>query len=100
MVALLTSFVAKENAVATLSVLYGIGENTGALASVLSQEFSAASALAFLVAEMLFIPCVSTLAVMKQETGSWKWVWVDVAFLSVLTLIMGIVSYQLAMLFS
>jgi ferrous iron transport protein B len=98
-VAILTSFVAKENAVATLSVLYGVGENTSTLASVLGQEFTPASALAFLVAQMLFIPCVATLAVIKQETGTWKWVGIDVAFLSALTLIFGILAYHAVSLF-
>jgi len=98
LVALLTSFVAKENAVATLGVLYGVGENSQALAQVLSSQFTSASALAFLVAEMLFIPCVSTLAVIKQEAGSWKWVLIDVGFLAVLTLLAGTIAYQLGAL--
>ncbi|MCD6519232.1 MAG: ferrous iron transport protein B [Anaerolineae bacterium] len=98
LVALLTSFVAKENAVATLGVLYGVGENSQALAQVLSSQFASASALAFLVAEMLFIPCVSTLAVIKQEAGSWKWVLIDVGFLAVLTLLAGTIAYQLGAL--
>ena len=99
LVALLSSFVAKENAVATLGVLYGVGQDdTRALAQALSASFSSASALAFLVAQMLFIPCVATLAVIKQETRSWKWTLLDVAFLSALTLIAGIVAYRLALM--
>ena len=61
-----------------------------------SADLSPASGLAFLVAEMLFIPCVSTLAVIKQETGSWKWVFVNVGMLLVLALLGGIVAYHLA----
>lgn len=98
LVALLTSFVAKENAVATLGVLYGVGENSNALAQALAAGLSTPSALAFLVAEMLFVPCASTLAVIKQETGSWKWVGINIAFLTGLTLVGGIIAYHLAAL--
>jgi ferrous iron transport protein B len=98
LVALLTSFVAKENAVATLGVLYGAGENTGALLQALAGNLSPASGLAFLVAEMLFIPCVSTVAVIKQETNSWKWPLINITFLAGLTLLAGTITYRLALL--
>jgi ferrous iron transport protein B len=98
LVAILTSFVAKENAVATLGVLYGAGEGGRALSEVLAGQFTAASGLAFLVAQMLFIPCVATLAVIRQETGSWKWVLVNVLFLGILALAGGILAYQAASL--
>jgi len=98
LVAMLTSFVAKENAVATLGVLYGVGEDPAALAQMLSASMSQASGLAFLVAEMLFIPCVSTLAVIRQETDSWRWVLVEMAFLTVITVLGGTAAYQAASL--
>ena len=97
-VAILTSFVAKENAVATLDVLYGLGERAGDLSQVLAAQLSPASGLAFLVAEMLFIPCIATVAVIKQETGSWKWVLIDLLALAVLTLVAGTLAYHLALL--
>ena len=96
MVALLTSFVAKENAVATLGILYGVGENSGALSQALSAHFTPASGLAFLVFQMLFVPCVAALAVIRQETDSWKWVLVNVAFLAVLAITSGVIAYHLA----
>ncbi len=99
MVALLTSFVAKENSVATLGILYGVGQNTGALLQTLSTALTPASGLAFLVMQMLFIPCASTVAVMKQETGSWIWAILDVLFLAILAVVGGIVAYHLALFF-
>ncbi len=96
MVALLTSFIAKENAVATLGVLYGTGEE--GLAAVLSGQVSLASGLAFMVVTILFIPCVATLAAMRQETGSWKWPLLGVAVQLVLSFGMGALAYQLARL--
>jgi ferrous iron transport protein B len=98
-VAILSSFVAKENAVATLGVLFGVGTQPGGLSSLLGTEFTPASALAFLVIEMLFIPCAPTLAVIRQETGSWKWVVVNVLFLGTLALAGGIAAYQVGRLF-
>jgi ferrous iron transport protein B len=98
MVALLTSFVAKENAVATLGVLYGAGEE--GLVALLSGQVSVASGLAFMVVTMLFIPCVATVAAMRQETGSWKWPLLGVAMQLVLSLGVGTLAYQVVRLVS
>ncbi|MBN1875365.1 MAG: ferrous iron transport protein B [Anaerolineae bacterium] len=89
MVALLTSFVAKENTIATLGVLYGN------LETVLPSVLSPAAALAFLVVQMLFIPCVATVAAVKQETASWKWTIVSLSLMIVISLAAGILVYQL-----
>jgi ferrous iron transport protein B len=96
MVALLTSFIAKENAVATLGVLYGTGAE--GLTAVLSRQVGLASGLAFMVVTMLFIPCVATLAAMRQETGSWKWPLVGMAVQTALSIGFGALAYQLVRL--
>ena len=98
MVALLTSLVAKENTIATLGVLYGAGEEGARLAEVMSGVLTPAAALAFLAVQMLFIPCVATVAVIRQETGSWRWTGFSVALLLVLSLVVGIAIYQGALL--
>jgi len=72
MVALLTSFIAKENSIASLGILFGAGEEAG-LAEILPGVLTPAAALSFLVVQMLFIPCVATVATVLQETNSWKW---------------------------
>ncbi|HID89204.1 MAG TPA: ferrous iron transport protein B [Anaerolineae bacterium] len=97
-VALLTSFIAKENSIATLGVLFGTGEEAG-LAEIIAATFSPATALAFLVTQMLFIPCVATVGVVRQETGSWRWTLFDVGFLLIVSLAGGVVTYHLASLF-
>lgn len=99
MVALLTSFIAKENAVATLGVIFGAGDGVGdgsGLADTLARTFSAPTALAFLVVQMLFIPCVGTMAAVKQETDSWGWTAFSVGFLLVVSLIVGVATFWLA----
>jgi ferrous iron transport protein B len=98
MVALLTSFVAKENTIATLGVLYGAGEEGARLAEVLPGLLAPAAALAFLAVQILFIPCVATVATIRQETASWRWTAFSVALLLVVSFAVGIAIYQVAML--
>jgi ferrous iron transport protein B len=97
MVALLASFIAKENSIATLGVLFGAGEEAG-LAETLAATFPASTALAFLAVQMLFIPCAATVAVIRQETDSWRWTFFSLGFLLVVSLAAGIAIYWLARL--
>ena len=78
--ALLTSFIAKENAVATLGVLFGAAQTSG-LSLNLAASIPVRTGLAFLTFQMLFIPCVATVAAIKQETRSWRWTLGNVVFL-------------------
>ena len=96
-VALLTSFPAKENAIATLGVLFGSSAETG-LTQALTASFSTATALSFLVATMLFIPCMATVATIHQETGSWRWTLVNIALFLVLSVGASSAVYHLALL--
>ncbi|MGQ9477262.1 MAG: ferrous iron transport protein B [Candidatus Bipolaricaulia bacterium] len=93
MVALLSSFLAKETTIATLGVLYSGGEEAK-LAGILRSILTPAAALAFLAVEMLFIPCVATVATIRQETGSWRWTAFSVAFLAVISFAVGLAIYQ------
>ena len=96
-VALLTSFIAKENSIATLGVLFGAGDETG-LAATLAATYPAATGLAFLVVQMLFVPCVATVAAVRQETRSWGWTAFSVGFLLFVSLSAGTAAYWLARL--
>jgi ferrous iron transport protein B len=95
-VALLASFIAKENAIATLGILYGTGEDTTNLATSLHAAIVPAAALSFLVVQMLFIPCAATVGAIKQETRSWKWTLVTMGLLAVVSFGAGLVVYQIA----
>ncbi len=95
-VALLTSIVAKENAIATLGVLYGVGDE--GLVNVLPQVLAPASALAFLVVLMLFVPCAATLAVLRREMDSGRWFSASVVAMLVLSVAAGLASFHLARL--
>jgi ferrous iron transport protein B len=94
MVALLSSVVAKENTIASLGVLYGAGEEEARLAETMGGILTPAAALAFLAVQMLFIPCVATVATVRQETGSWKWTAFSIVLLLILSFSVGIAIYQ------
>ncbi|WP_292465572.1 ferrous iron transport protein B [Methanolobus sp.] len=74
-VALVFGLVAKEIVVASMGVLYGVGDNPAALTTSLIADpsITALSALSLMVFSLLYMPCVATLGVIKKETGSWKW---------------------------
>jgi ferrous iron transport protein B len=95
LVALLSSFVAKENSIVTMGVLFGGGEESASLAASLAGALTPAAALAFLVVQMLFIPCVATVAAIKQESKSWAWTALSVGVLLALSLAGGIMAYQI-----
>ncbi len=94
-VALLTSFMAKENAIATLGVVFGNAQGVG-LAQTLTSTFSHATALAFLSATMLFIPCAATMAVIHQETGSWRWTAFNIILMLVVSFVVSSAVYWIA----
>jgi len=91
--ALLTGLVAKENVVATLGVLYSVGRD--GLVVVLPAVMSHASAAAFLVVMMLFIPCAATVAVLRREMNSNRWFYATIAMTLVVSYLGGIAAYQL-----
>ena len=96
--ALLTSFLAKENAIATLGVLYGAGESGLGLQEALAGAVSPAAALSFMVVQMLFIPCAATLAVIRQETGSWKWTLFELGLMLAISATGGVAVFQISRL--
>jgi ferrous iron transport protein B len=95
-VALVSSFVARENAIATLAILYGGGVPGTDLAQTLAAHVAPASGLAFLTVTMLFVPCVATVAAMRQETRSWRWPLFSVLLHLVVALAAGSLVYQAA----
>jgi ferrous iron transport protein B len=68
-VALIFGALAKEVVVGTLGTLYGSEEN---VTHALSHAFTPESALAYMVFILLYVPCVATIAAIRQESGSWK----------------------------
>jgi ferrous iron transport protein B len=96
-VALLASFIAKENTIAVLGILYPVAAEEAGLAGRVAASLIPAARLAFLVMQMTFIPCVATMAAIKQETG-WRWTAFSVGLLLALSLVYGTFTYQAARL--
>jgi ferrous iron transport protein B len=91
--ALLTGLIAKENVVATLGVLYSVGKD--GLTTVLPTVMSSASAAAFLVVMMLFIPCAATVAVLRQEMNSNRWFYATILMTLIVSYLGGIAAFNL-----
>ena len=98
LVALFTSFVSKEAALATMAVLLGAADTEAGLAMALQAAITPAAALGFLVTQMLFVPCLATLGAIVEESRSWKWALFIVAYLFVIAFALGILVYQVARL--
>jgi ferrous iron transport protein B len=99
-VALLSSFVAKENSVATLGILFGSGAGAAGagLAVKVAAVLTPAAAAAFLVVQMTFVPCVATIAAIRQESRSWRWTGVNLALMLVVAVVLGLIVYQVGSL--
>jgi ferrous iron transport protein B len=97
-VALMTSFVAKENTIATLGVVLGAGEGDVNLSTQLTQIMVPAAALAFIAVQMLFIPCVASVAAIRRETQSWRWTGFAVGYMLGISFAVGVIIYQVARL--
>jgi ferrous iron transport protein B len=98
-VALIPGMAAREVAVAALGTVYAIEggkEAAEQIGEVLSTKWSLATALS-LLAWYIFAPqCASTLAVIRRETGSSKWMALTFAYMFVLAYAASLVTYNIA----
>ncbi|NML46046.1 ferrous iron transporter B [Ramlibacter sp. G-1-2-2] len=97
-IALVPGLAAREVAVSALGTVYALsGEDTaGALAPIIAQSWSLATALS-LLAWYVFAPqCMATLATVKRETGGWKWAIVMALYLFALAYLASFVTYRVA----
>ena len=95
-IGLITSLAAREVIVGTLGTIYGMeseGEARG-LQAALQKDLSFAGAVALLVFFAFAMQCMSTLAVVRRETGGWKWPAVQFGFMSALAYICALITYQ------
>lgn len=106
-IALITSFAAREVFVGTMATLYSVGEgkdqeNTtlrkkmaAAVRSDGTKVYTAATGLSLLVFYVLAMQCMSTLAVVKRETRSWKWPIIQLIYMTGLAYVISWVVYNL-----
>src|SRR5262252_7349530 len=99
-VALIPGMAAREVAVAALGTVYAIegGKEAAAeIGQVLSTKWSLATALALLTWYIFAPQCASTLAVIRRETGSWKWMAFTFAYMLALAYAASLATYSVAM---
>ena len=104
-IALITSFAAREVFVGTMATLYSVGDVSDDNSSTLRQKMAAAvkpdgtkvytlaSGLSLMVFYVLAMQCMSTLAVVKRETRSWKWPIIQLTYMTVLAYVMSWLVY-------
>ncbi len=98
-VALIPGMAAREVAVASLGTVYAIEggkEAAEQIGQALAGKWSLATALALLVWYIFAPQCASTLAVIKRETGSWRWMFVTFGYMLALAYVAALITYQIA----
>ncbi len=106
-IALITSFAAREVFVGTMATLYSVGEDRDEDNATLRQKMNAATrpdgskvydlatGLSLLIFYVLAMQCMSTLAVVKRETRSWKWPAIQLVYMTGLAYIMSFAVYNI-----
>ncbi len=104
-IALITSFAAREVFVGTMATLYSVGDADNDL--LLKEKmkaavrpdgkpvFNLASGVSLMIFYVFAMQCMSTLAVVKRETRSWKWPIIQLIYMTGLAYLMSWIAYQL-----
>ncbi len=93
-VALLFGFVAKEIVLGALAVIYGVGQDN--LASVVATRIDGIQAYSFMLFVLIYTPCLSTVAVLRQESRSWSFTALAVVWPLLLAWVVSFVFYRVA----
>lgn len=96
-IGLVTSLAAREVIVGTLGTIYGMeGEASSAgLQKALHSDLTFGGAVALLVFFAFAMQCMSTLAVVRRETGGWKWPTIQFTYMSGLAYVCAFLTNQL-----
>lgn len=106
-VSLLAGVGAKEVVASTMGVLYSTGaelsdqsdkSDQSDLSDLVRNNMTPLSALSMLLFILLYMPCVSTIVAIKNESGKWKWALFTVAYTIILAWVVATVFYQLGSL--
>lgn len=104
-IAVLTSFAAREVFVGTLATIYSVGsDEEDTIKNRMAAEvradngkplFNMASGISLLLFYAFAMQCMSTLAIVKKETNSWKWPFYQLVFMSLFAYLVALVAYQI-----
>ena len=105
-IGLISSFAARETLVSTLSIIYNVGKDADASSPSLIEAVRSAKrpdgspawtplvAVSMMVFFVLALQCMSTVAVVRRETNSWRWPLFMVAYMLVMAYAASFVTYQ------
>lgn len=99
---LVGSFAAKEVFVSQMGIMYSVGEvgeRSEALRANLQEDYTPLQGYCIMLFCLLSMPCVATIAMTKQESGSWGWAMFQMVGLTVLAYVVTLVVYQVGSLF-
>ncbi len=96
-VGIITSLSAREVIVGTLGTLYGLDAESQneSLQAAMRQDLTPAGAWALLVFFAFAMQCMSTVAIVKRETGTWKWAAAQFAWMSGWAYVLGWATYRI-----
>lgn len=105
-IAVLSSFAAREVFVGTLATIYSVGNHSDEESTIKSKMaaevhpvtgkkiFNFATGVSLLLFYAFAMQCVSTLAIVKKETNSWKWPITQLVFMTGLAYLVSLITYQ------
>lgn len=104
-ISLVTSFAAREVFVGTMATLFSVTEEEEgtrlrekmATAKKSNGEplFTLASGVSLMIFYLFAMQCMSTLAIVKRETRTWKWPAIQLVYMTAIAYVMSFVAYQL-----
>lgn len=98
-VAAVTGLIAKENVVATFSVLFGVAgevsEETPELLTAVGANMTALGAFSFMVFNLLCAPCFAAMGAIKREMNNAKWFWFAIGYQTILAYVVSLCIYQI-----
>jgi ferrous iron transport protein B len=106
-IAIITSFAAREVFVGTMATLYSVGDQDSEDNQTLRQKMNAAvkpdgtkvytlaTGVSLMIFYVLAMQCMSTLAVVKRETGSWKWAMIQFVYMTALAYLLSWLAYAI-----
>ncbi len=103
-IALITSFAAREVFVGTLATIYSVGDAeeetiknrmAGEVNPILgTPRFNFASGISLLLFYAFAMQCMSTLAIVKRETNTWKWPMIQLGAMTAIAYVAALIAYQ------
>ena len=102
-IAIITSFAAREVFVGSLATIFSVGsENVETIKEKMSYQrkqngqllFNLPTGVSLMVFYAFALQCMSTIAIVKKETNSWKWPAIQFTFMTIIAYISALIVYQ------